>query len=216
MVRRLLELVFPLACPCCGDVSGAPCRRCVGEFVPAHILGDLVDVDHAAAAYAYAGGVRNVVLACKRSNEHALARFMAAEIYARAPVSGRPDAVTWVPTTSARIRNRGYDHAEEIARPLARNLRVPCVALLTRRSAATSHVDGASDRPKFAARRACPPNVLLIDDVCTTGRSLEAAAAALKSGGASAIVARTFAATPAPSFTNDSRNSARQLPGGWV
>ena len=44
----------------------------------------------------------------------------------------RPDLVTWAPTTQAHRRLRGFDHAALLARSVARDLGVPCRALLVR------------------------------------------------------------------------------------
>jgi predicted amidophosphoribosyltransferase len=197
MFDRLIQAVFPLPCPSCGIREGAPCDRCVATFLTAPTLPVPVGLDSCGAVYAYEGAVRNVVLACKRSNAHALAGHMARSIVEHAAVERHSvDVVTWVPTTPERVRQRGYDHAERIARGVARVAKLPCRPLLVRLSGAMDHVALGTHAVVFRPTKAVQGSVLVIDDVRTTGRSLSAAAAALRDGGASEVAARTFAATP--------------------
>jgi predicted amidophosphoribosyltransferase len=197
MFERLLQALLPLPCPSCGVRDGAPCDRCVATFRAAPTLPTPAGLDSCVAVYAYEGAVRNVVLACKRSNAHALAGHMARSIVQFAGVDRRSvDVVTWVPTTHERVRQRGYDHAERIARHVAIALQLPCRPLLARSSGPMDHAATLLAAVAFRPIRALSGSVLLVDDVRTTGRSLSVAARALRDGGASNVVARTFAATP--------------------
>jgi predicted amidophosphoribosyltransferase len=114
--------------------------------------------------------------------------------------------VTWAPTTPARRRERGFDHAELLARRVACRLGVPARALL-RRAPGTPQtgLSGATRRrgPAFSARaRAASPIVpafvVLVDDVATTGATLRSAAAVLRSAGTEEILGLTAARTPGP------------------
>ena len=112
-----------------------------------------------------------------------------------------PAVVTWAPTTAARRRARGFDHAELLARRVARHLRRPVRRLLTRIDDRAQTGLAAADRrrgPQFMARALVPPSVLVVDDVATTGATLTGAAAALREAGAASVVALTAARTPAP------------------
>jgi predicted amidophosphoribosyltransferase len=97
-----------------------------------------------------------------------------------------------IPLHRARLRERGYDQALELARPLARELRLPLLddALLRlRNTPAQSRLDAAHRRRNlrdaFAWRSAAaiPAHVVLIDDVMTTGATLHAAARTLRRAG---------------------------------
>ena len=112
------------------------------------------------------------------------------------------DCVVPVPLHWRREHQRGFNQAREIARHLG----PPVVCALVRRRETRPQVELAADRRKanvagaFAARRAWfrddeirGKNVLLVDDVSTTGATLEACAHVLNERGASAVFALTAA-----------------------
>ena len=107
-----------------------------------------------------------------------------------------------VPPQRARRRRRGFDPADALAVALARRLERPLVALpaprATARRARSAPRARARRRPgrlEIVARRAPPPLVLLVDDVHTTGATLDAAARALTGAGAEIVAAITYART---------------------
>jgi ComF family protein len=115
------------------------------------------------------------------------------------------DLVVAVPLHWGRRLARGYNQAERIARPLAAHLGLPLAAALRRRRATAAqstlprdarraNLAGAFDphpRVPLAGRR-----ILLVDDVATTGATLDAAAHALKRAGAATVVAVVAGRTP--------------------
>jgi predicted amidophosphoribosyltransferase len=159
-------------------------------------------VDEWAAAFTYEGVAREVVARLKYRNVRAVTPWLASAM-AAAALDARValGVVTWAPTTDARRRARGFDPAEVLARPLARRLGLPCRRLLDRRPGPPQTGLPAVRRragPVFVARRHAPRQVLLVDDVATTGATLNAAALALRGAGADTVVALTAARTPAP------------------
>jgi predicted amidophosphoribosyltransferase len=129
-----------------------------------------------------------------RSSVPFLARGMAAI------VDGPVDVVTWAPTTPARLRARGFDQAQLLARTVARQLGLPCRRLLRRGPGAGQTGRDAVARyegPTFAARRdLAGGTVLLVDDVITTGATVAAAARTLREAGAGAVSVVAAARTP--------------------
>lgn len=106
-----------------------------------------------------------------------------------------------VPTATARVRRRGYDQARLLTREVSRLSGLPCRTLLTRMG--QHHQVGAAREQRITqlktAFRVINPtlvqkaHILLIDDVLTTGATLEAAARTLKAAGAKRVDALVFA-----------------------
>jgi predicted amidophosphoribosyltransferase len=152
------------------------------------------------ALLAYDGPARRLLARLKYANERAALRGLAAALADAAP-SGA-SVVTWVPTTAARRRERGFDQAELLARAVARRLRLPCRPLLRRApgpaQTGRSRAERRTAPPAFTPRRPARGPVLLVDDVVTTGATASAAARALRAGGAPRVLLLAAARTPPP------------------
>lgn len=119
------------------------------------------------------------------------------------------DAVTWVPTSEHRLRMRGYDHAGLLARNISSILDKPVHQWLTRDAAQIpNHEPTWSQTARNKSARQVGANkeyrlvrraeltgkrVLVVDDIVTTGSTLQACSHALLAGGASAVLAATVA-----------------------
>lgn len=158
----------------------------------------------------YRGELRRAVHDMKFRN----ARWIAARfgrnlaIAARANFGDwRADVITWAPTTVKRARSRGVDQAAIIASGCSRAMRVRCRRLLRR---VDDHTQTGASRemrrrgPSYVVRTSVVRGrrVLLIDDVMTTGTTLERARATLLAAGAidvrCAVVARVARTIPGP------------------
>jgi ComF family protein len=107
-----------------------------------------------------------------------------------------------VPLHRARQRERGYNQAALLARELAHGLGRPVIEgclLRTRHTRPQVGLTGPERRSNVANAFYCAPgslagqHVLLVDDVCTTGATLESAAAAVREAGAQSVWAYTLA-----------------------
>ena len=119
------------------------------------------------------------------------------------PGLGEVDWVVPVPLDRTRFRERGYNQAELIARPLARRLGRPISTNLLRRLhprppklKLSRHERWVTVRGAFEAQATAQVDrsrILLVDDVLTSGATLDACARALRSAGAGAVHAVTVA-----------------------
>ncbi|MGY0617892.1 double zinc ribbon domain-containing protein [Lysobacter sp. A378] len=116
-----------------------------------------------------------------------------------------PVALVPIPLHHARLRQRGYDQALELARPLGRMLGIPVWgdSLMRQRATAPQSRLDAADRQRnlrdaFAVRPGTrlPAHVALVDDVMTTGATLHAAATALRRAGVTRVDAWVAARVP--------------------
>jgi len=217
----MLSVIAPHICKGCGGVGAVLCERCVFN-----ILQQKCDVcavcgrrsphgnlcarcrAHSPFAQLYAVGWRQTVLLrllddFKFNSERAAAQPIAKLLDVRLPELAGFTVVP-VPTAPAHVRQRGFGHAELVARRLARTRHMQCVPdLLARQTNVSQHFLNARERQAAAAqafalnrRRKLPDKILLVDDIWTTGATLSAAARLLKSAGAQEIIGAVAAVQP--------------------
>ena len=159
-------------------------------------------VDGLLVLFDYRGPERELVLGLKHTRGVAALPSLADRLAGAlgAQPWPTPSAVTWVPTTTARRRDRGYDQSLLLAKAVARRLGLPCRRLLRRTGRAQDGLDAAARRaaPQLRAHSAVAGKVLVIDDVVTTGATMAAAAAALRAAGAADIYAAALAYSRPP------------------
>jgi ComF family protein len=153
------------------------------------------------SAYRYEGPARELVHRFKFGDLSSLAEMMAPPMAAL--VEWRVDAVVPVPLAGRRQRERGYNQAALLANGVAATLGLQVSPTLRRVKSGVPQAlsAGAAERHRsvegaFAVRKpgmveGC--SVLLVDDVATTGATLDACARALLDAGAVEVTAVTFA-----------------------
>lgn len=172
------------------------CGRCLQQPPP---------LTETRAACLYGFPVDRLLLRFKFHQDLAAGRLLAQlMIDAFAPLP-MPQALVPVPLHGTRLRQRGYDQALELARPLARLWQLPLLADGLRRcrhTAPQSRLDAVQRRRNlhgaFNVKPGItwPAHVVLVDDVMTTGATLHAAAMALRRAGVARIDAWVCARAP--------------------
>jgi len=149
---------------------------------------------------AYDEPVPQLVGAWKERGLRRLAR-LAAEIVTQTIAEPDVSGLAYVPGDPDRRLKRGHHAAERLARELGDAWGVPVLALLGR-SAGSSRQRGLAQAERrrnvagaFRATARSPARVALVDDVYTTGATVNAAASALRQSGARRVEVVTFART---------------------
>jgi len=184
-------------CSRCGQPVGydMPCRLCA-DWPPGF--------QRVRSAVWLTGGARHVAHLLKYEGWWGVARPMARTMRTLAPLT---DGVFLVPIPLGRRRRRarGYNQSEYIARALGRARGLPVREQVLRRvretatqTALTPEARRANVAGAFVAADVAGLDLVLVDDVFTTGSTLAAAAAALEKAGARRIDAVTFARAPQP------------------
>ena len=156
---------------------------------------------HVWVATEYDGISKRLVSLMKFDRAKAAAQPIASHMASTLPYLDTSIIVTHLPTATARQRSRGYDQSELIARKIARLKEVKYSPLLLRRGQGRQVGASRQQRIKQATGMFLPfkpqsikgAHILLVDDILTTGASLESAAKTLKLAGAKQVDAIVFA-----------------------
>lgn len=196
----IADLLLPVRCPACPrpacPAPAALCARCDAAAttlaLPDLGAAELADGVIAVGGYAYAGVVRDAIRGMKVGGRWAAAPELGRRVLARVGPLPPAAAVTWVPSTRRRVRERGMDLPRLLAGPRA-------VALLEKveerpdQTALDPAARRRSPRGAFRATGPVPGSVVLVDDVRTTGGTAVAAGLALHAAGAHRVLVVTLA-----------------------
>lgn len=180
------------ACPLCGAPMDDICAECVGRsfsFSACRTVG------------LFKPPLSSVVTVYKDGGERRLIPVIGALVASRlAEWAEWADAIVPVPPRPAAKSTRGFDHMGLVVRDVAARTGLPVRASLEVRNAADQRQLGRDDRfanalGRYTARgdATLPQRLLLVDDVFTTGATLEACAAVLLRSGAAEVRAVAFA-----------------------
>ena len=141
---------------------------------------------------------------CKDKPDIRLAKRFAQLMLDASPMfTVAPDYLTYIPTTRRRLLTRGFNLSEELCLTLSAHLDIPLLQHAIKKSRHTEqrHSSANERRTRDAGLRGTSTNltnkhILIIDDVMTTGATLEQAADVLKAQGATTIGAWCLARTP--------------------
>ncbi|KQV51086.1 MULTISPECIES: ComF family protein [unclassified Duganella] len=207
--RQFFAAAVP-RCPICANplppapqaTQAVPCGRCQAEH-PAF--------DATVVAADYALPVDRLVLQLKFARQLALARLFAGLLAdavqrADAGLQPRPALLCPVPLGLQRLSERGFNQALEIARPLGKTLGIAVhgkLAVRVRDTQAQSSTPHGARHANIAHAFAIPERALVegrhigvVDDVMSSGQTLQELAATLKRYGAARVTNYVFARTP--------------------
>lgn len=219
LLDRVLSVVAPHTCVVCSAEGKLLCKWCAPDAFPAlpsrcyrcqSISTDSATCEgcrrhsplkHVWAATNYDNAAKQLLHVYKFERARVAAPIIGDAIAQILPYISSGTFIVPVPTATVRIRQRGYDHALLIARSLAaiKNLElVWAVSRVTQSRQVGADRQKRQDQLKNAFIVSKPKavkvaNILIIDDVLTTGATLEAMASALKQAGAKTITAAVFA-----------------------
>lgn len=225
-LRKAVRTMFPPRCLLCGETgangrdlcpacaealpwNASACLRCALPLPVPGTCGACLQkpppMGETHAVFVYGFPLDRLVPRLKFHNDLAAGRLLSGLMAEGLGALPRPAALLPVPLHATRLGRRGYDQALELARPLARAFQVPLLpdALVrTRATAPQSELDAEARqrnlRRAFEVRAGAglPAHVVLIDDVMTTGATLEAAAKALLRAGVARVDAWVCARVP--------------------
>lgn len=210
-----------LCAACAADLAPNPtaCARCALPLpAPALRCGECLDneppFDATFAPYLY-GHPLDLLLTRLKFGHHLAAGRVLAELWIDSAHAARaggtvalPAAIVPMPLHATRLRERGYNQALELAKPLAREFGIalaPDLLRRTRATAAQSNLDAAARRKNLrgafdidaaALAASAPTHVALLDDVMTTGTTVREAARTLKRAGVARVDVWVLARAP--------------------
>lgn len=213
----IIALVAPHSCIGCGLEGSLLCTWCVERLPPvppsrcyrckaltrefAPCRGCASRLRHVWPTTLYEGLAKDILQRYKFARAQAAAEILAEHMNNILPHFPADTVVSYVPTATKRARQRGYDQAELLARSLAVKRELSCKRLVTRLTQ-TRQV-GANRAQRIAQmqhafclaspRQPIPKKVLLIDDILTTGATIESVAVVLRSAGVRHVDAAVFA-----------------------
>ena len=213
-----LDLLFPPRCVACRGPASGLCPSCVAALRPLtsprcarcgaptawpvercrECAGRRLSFARATSAFAYAGPAAAFVHAWKERGLRRLAP-LAARLVADRVACPAADVITYIPPDLVRQLERSRHPAPALAAELAASWQLPCRPLLRRTRSTDRQASlrlaqrGGNVRDLFAADGRPPERVALVDDVYTSGSTVNAGARALRRGGATHVEVITFA-----------------------
>ena len=215
MKKCLFDLFAPHSCCSCGEIGQILCDYCKNDIISETFEGCLAcglvcgstglcgdckkPFSRIWCVGERTGPLKDLVNRYKFERARSAHQALASLLHDSLPQLSSDTVVTSVPTIAQHVRQRGYDHARLLAQTFAAKRQLPYSAVLERASNTVQRGSSRAQRLQQAKQAfSCRPirakTYLLIDDIYTTGATVQYAAAALLEAGATevwvAVVAR--------------------------
>jgi ComF family protein len=201
--KRLLKIFFPQVCVVCDRRANYFCARCQDKIDFLYFQPKLPllegQIDELGILGFYTPPLSTVIKALKYQSLFPIGPLLGDLLYQHLPLPADIDYATAVPLHPKRHRQRGYNQAELIARQLATRLGVPYQELLIRQRYSRNLASAKNDEERLALidkafvvnpaqqHSILGKNILIVDDVITTGSTLATCAKQFKQTGAKKI-----------------------------
>ncbi|MBW4436279.1 MAG: ComF family protein [Pleurocapsa minor GSE-CHR-MK-17-07R] len=209
LFQETLDFIFPPCCAGCGRVDHAVCPSCAQSIT--HDASPIIRPSDGLLSGSVSTGwhegiLRECVVTLKDTDPEGLVAFLAARMHEalqQTPWADEPTRIVPVPLHARRLRERGFNQSERLADVLSVYSHIAPDYDSLSRLRNTPHQVGLSGGERrqnvlhaFSASRqaAAGQTILLVDDVFTTGATLQACAAALLEAGAQAVFGITVSA----------------------
>jgi len=197
----ILDVIYPNLCIGCGKEGEIICEKCLKGMRRFPFFTSGENIRAFFSPFIYDGLAREAVHLLKYEGLKVLSKPMGEEMGRLYAEKGYPvDVIVPVPLHKKRLKERGYNQAELLAREVGSFLGVPVGDFLTRERYSKPQVELSGDERRINVRGVfkacgdvCGMRILLIDDVITTGSTMEECGRALLSRGALEVYGLTFA-----------------------
>jgi len=223
LIELAVESFFPRRCVGCGKVGGFLCSECLGKLprllpplcpncgrsqASGIVCPDCrqrqTEIDGIRSLFRLDEVIRKAIHQLKYRNLKAISPCLAELLSDYLESNSLPgEALLCVPLHPRRLRERGYNQSGLLARELGKRIGMPviedCLIRVKQAQPQVRAVDVAERRRNVADAFVCRDErisgkqIILIDDVCTSGATLESCASALKSKGAASVWGLTLA-----------------------
>lgn len=229
MLQAILDMVYPVRCPICGEIvlpkSRMICKVCQDKLIyieeprckkcskPVEheeqeycrdCLRKNYHYDKGFAVWVYDNAMRHSIANFKYHGRKEYAKFYTREVirlYKEQILKLSPDVIIPVPLHRSKYRERGYNQAQLLASGIGKELKIPVITQVLIRDKKTLPQKKLSDKERLRnlseafqwnEKAACRyqekiTKVLLIDDIYTTGSTIEACSRVLQSAGVSQV-----------------------------